>query len=87
MIHIILFILNICSILILVALIADYKPFVCDYTPEAVDLINDIIKDLCIGVITSTIFYYIVFFAIVLINEFKGNIFVEFDNGIFKKSS
>ena len=64
MIHIILFILNICSILILVALIADYKPFVCDYTPEAVDLINDIIKDLCIGVITSTIFYYIVFFAI-----------------------
>lgn len=64
MIHTIFIILNICSILILVALIADYKPFVCDYTPEAVDLINDIIKDLCIGVITSTIFYYIVFFAI-----------------------
>ena len=64
MIHIILIILNICSILILVALTDDYKPFECDYTPEAIALINDIIKDLCIGVITSTIFYYIVFFAI-----------------------
>ena len=64
MIHIILFILNICSILILVALVIDYKPFVCDYNPNTVTLINDIIKDLCIGILTSTIFYYIVFFAI-----------------------
>ena len=64
MIHIILIILNICSILILGALIADFKPFVCDFTPETITLINDIIKDLCIGVITSTLFYYIVFFAI-----------------------
>lgn len=64
MIHIILFILNICSILILAALVIDYKPIVCDYTPDAIALINDIIKDLCIGILTSTIFYYIVFFAI-----------------------
>lgn len=71
MIHIILFILNCCSILILVALIMDYKPFVCDYNPDAVTLINDIIKDLCIGILTSTIFYYIVFFAIDKIREKK----------------
>lgn len=64
MIHIILFILNICSILILTALVIDYKPFVCDYNPDAIALINDIIKDLCIGILTSTLFYYIVFFAI-----------------------
>ena len=64
MIHIILLILNICSILILAALINDYKPFSCDHNPDTVTLINDIIKDLCIGILTSTFFYYIVFFAI-----------------------
>lgn len=50
--------------MILVAITVDYKPFVCDFTPETVALINDIIKDLCIGILTSTFFYYIVFFAI-----------------------
>lgn len=64
MIHIILIILNICSVLILTVLIVDYKPFVCDFAPDTIALINDIIKDLCIGILTSTIFYYIVLFAI-----------------------
>lgn len=59
-IHIILFVLNMVALMFILQIVFGLIPLVkCGLSPERVSLINSMTVDLSIGVITSTLFYYL----------------------------
>lgn len=58
--HIFLVTLNIISMILLIQIVFNWIPsFECNYSVDHIDRINNLIVDLCVGVITSTLFYYL----------------------------